>query len=180
MRCDKRKPSCQRCSQVGAPCSFQTIFSPPSTSSSPENVQESQSDGFISASGHPASPIISDQSNLEAPPPAASSSTAKKRQRACLSCVRCHRLKVKCDKKQPCTRCRQSGFAPQCAYTHRIDIVPQQRREAGFEELTIDDKNPHDVATSWQCRARGASHWKELLNKVCMTINVVRAWKPWH
>lgn len=40
----------------------------------------------------------------------------RKRNRKTLSCVQCHRSKVKCDRECPCDRCIKAGRADQCTY----------------------------------------------------------------
>ncbi|UNI19535.1 hypothetical protein JDV02_005715 [Purpureocillium takamizusanense] len=95
----------------------------------------------------------------------------KKRRRACLSCVRCHRLKVKCDKKQPCTRCRLSGWGRQCAYTHRVEDEatmmarddPSTPASADAVPFVVTEEEPETVITTWHARHRGLSHWRALL-----------------
>lgn len=86
-----------------------------------------------------------------------------KRQRACLSCVRCHRLKVKCDKGLPCTRCCQSGFGRQCEYTHRVEAAPVMPSPVPF---TREKDNPEKNVAAWHFRPRGSSNWRELVTKV--------------
>src|SRR5262245_53218108 len=99
-RCDKTKPECGRCRQAGLPCHYYTLHTP-----SPD--VEGSSPSTESISSVPSEPPLE--------------KVVKRRNRACLSCTRCHRLKVKCDKKQPsCGRCARSGYGKTCAYTHRV------------------------------------------------------------
>lgn len=97
----------------------------------------------------------------------------RKRNRVCLSCVRCHRLKVKCDKKQPCSRCSQTGVGTSCKYTHKREPFkqtyedatnPPQLQEVPFA-LTGDD--PTFVVATWFLRKRGSSHYGAILSRVC-------------
>lgn len=41
----------------------------------------------------------------------------KKRQRVVIVCNNCHRKKVKCDKRQPCSRCIKLGIDSSCSYS---------------------------------------------------------------
>ncbi|ROV99924.1 hypothetical protein VMCG_06160 [Cytospora schulzeri] len=40
----------------------------------------------------------------------------RKRNRKTLSCVQCHRSKVKCDRESPCDRCSKAGRTDECTY----------------------------------------------------------------
>lgn len=42
--------------------------------------------------------------------------STRRRQRAILSCERCHRLRVKCDRGKPCSRCKSSNKEETCYY----------------------------------------------------------------
>ncbi|PHH65707.1 hypothetical protein CDD81_1793 [Ophiocordyceps australis] len=91
----------------------------------------------------------------------------RKRKRNCLSCLRCHRLKVKCDKELPCGRCKASGNGRECYYSYNkgpnggkfpcpTAPVPSGR----------DDKKPQMATWQVQHRVRGSSHWRELMAKI--------------
>lgn len=172
VRCDRSRPCCGRCERGKVLCSFQIVLSPSATLSpsdiADDPLQDELSHGAILGSRLAASNETStspdgfDSRDVAASLPLAK---PKRRQRACLSCVRCHRLKVKCDKKEPCTRCRQSGFGPQCEFTHRVDTTPAQH-ESGFGHLKGDDRHLGVVTSSWLCRMRGSSHWRDLLDKI--------------
>ncbi|KAK8926707.1 Transcription factor lepE [Metarhizium anisopliae] len=93
----------------------------------------------------------------------------KKRRRACLSCVRCHRLKIKCDKKEPCTRCRLSGWGRQCEYTHRVE----PSGEAALPYV-LTEEDPQVALATWHAPHRGLSHWRSLLSKAsCLAPSVL-------
>ncbi|KYK60802.1 C6 transcription factor [Drechmeria coniospora] len=108
---------------------------------------------------------------LDTPAAMASSASGqrvvRKRKRNCLSCLRCHRLKVKCDKELPCGRCVASGNGRECYYSYNkgpnggkfpcpTAPVPSSR----------DEKKPQMVAWQVQHRVRGSSHWRELMTKI--------------
>lgn len=144
-RCDKLKPSCTRCYRASQPCTY-----PDKTSN--ESSTELQN-GLLS-------PSTSD--NLT---PAGTQSEPgriiKKRDRATLSCTRCHRLKVKCDKRQPCcSRCARLGHGRDCVYTHKVQPPPP----AG--PFVVDGDDAETIVSLWFLRKRGSSHWKVLLTRV--------------
>ncbi|PNY26663.1 Uncharacterized protein TCAP_03409 [Tolypocladium capitatum] len=90
----------------------------------------------------------------------------KRRRRACPSCVRCHRLKVKCDKKQPCTRCRLSGRGKHCTYTHRIEAeATASAASEGGSPLAMADEELAAVVATWYSRHGGPSQ-RALLSRV--------------
>lgn len=172
VRCDRSKPCCGRCRQTKVLCSFQSIPSPSATLSLSDNADDSLRDEL--SPGALFGGLLVDSHEVSTSPDAFDSRDdvayqpkvkRKRRQRACLSCMRCHRLKVKCDKKEPCTRCRQSGFGSHCEYTHRVDESPAQH-ESGFGNLKGDDRHLSVTTSSWLCRMRGASHWRDLLDKI--------------
>lgn len=91
----------------------------------------------------------------------------KERKRATLSCQRCHRLKVRCDKKSPCTRCCNSGWGGDCSYTHRTahDAADYAAQDASHIAVG-SDKSPMETTSVLCSQHRGASHWRNLLAKV--------------
>lgn len=93
----------------------------------------------------------------------------RKRKRNWISCLRCHRLKVKCDKALPCGRCTTTGNGRECYYTYNkgpnggkfpCPTVPTGRAGAGG--IT------ESMQATWQVshESRGASHWRDLMTKV--------------
>ncbi|KAL5375303.1 hypothetical protein DPSP01_011312 [Paraphaeosphaeria sporulosa] len=144
-RCDKRKPSCTRCHRAGQTCIY------------PENAPKENSiehqTGLLSpsSSSHP-SPLETES---------APGRLVKKRDRATLSCTRCHRLKVKCDKRQPCcSRCSRLGHGRDCMYTHKIEPPTS----AG--PFVVDGDDAETIVSLWFLRKRGSSHWKILLTRL--------------
>jgi len=158
-KCDKAKPSCTRCERGGVQCTYD------------EDHQEDQ--------------VLSQEANGGSDPqyptpvttPPTSIQRVRKRNRACLSCVRCHRLKIKCDQKEPCSRCSRSRV--QCTYTDKPkppqdrSAQPPRPSEVGPEEpyrqevpfaLTEDD--PEFVVATWFLRKRGSTHYRAILNRV--------------
>ncbi len=94
----------------------------------------------------------------------------RKRKRNCLSCLRCHRLKVKCDKELPCGRCKSSGNGRECYYSYN-----KGRNEGKYPCATAPTGTNEDESTllaPWQVqhKVRGSSHWRDLMAKVCSII----------
>ncbi|KAF2734369.1 hypothetical protein EJ04DRAFT_466897, partial [Polyplosphaeria fusca] len=97
----------------------------------------------------------------------------KRRDRACFSCTRCHRLKVKCDKKRPsCGRCAKSGFCTSCIYTHQVASTDPPTSPASPFVLAGED--PDNVVASWLLRKRSSSHWRSLMLKL-ESLNLVNS-----
>lgn len=91
----------------------------------------------------------------------------RKRKRNCLSCLRCHRLKVKCDKELPCGRCKSSGNGRECYYSYN-----KGPNGGKFPCPTAPSSNSEETTTvlaTWQVqhKVRGSSHWRDLMTKVC-------------
>lgn len=90
----------------------------------------------------------------------------RKRKRNCLSCLRCHRLKVKCDKELPCGRCKSSGNGRECYYSYN-----KGPNGGKFPCPTAPSSNEETktVLATWQVqhKVRGSSHWRDLMTKVC-------------
>ncbi|KAH8807558.1 hypothetical protein F5884DRAFT_833292 [Xylogone sp. PMI_703] len=165
LRCDRTKPSCNRCTGANASCSFATPLS------TPTSITKITSDNYT-------------LSNIEYLPPPTSAdehsmylerqgdvgavkepSIIKRRNRAHLSCIRCYRLKVKCDKGLPCSRCRISGWGEYCAYHHRIESNTPSS-DTHSSQAFIVKEDPGNIATSWHAQRRGATHWSNVLSKL--------------
>lgn len=93
----------------------------------------------------------------------------RKRKRNWISCLRCHRLKVKCDKELPCGRCATTGNGRECYYTYN------KGPNAGkFPCPTVPPGRGTEITEStqatWQVshESRGASHWRDLMTKVSL------------
>lgn len=165
LRCDRIKPACERCVQAEASCSFLHDRSLESVAKAEaehlthrdptrSNSEQSSSPSDESA---PSSDIVSAQEILK---------SVKRRKRAHLSCTRCHRLKVRCDKKLPCSRCRGSGWGQQCTYTHRVESDPSVSDASQEALCAAAHEDPKHIYTSWMTRRRGATHWKTLVSRV--------------
>lgn len=65
-------------------------------------------------------------------PDGADSPRPRKRKRKTLSCIQCHRSKIKCDRENPCDRCSKAGRADQCAYRLEEEPEPKGQDEPGM------------------------------------------------
>ena len=149
-RCDKARPSCTRCERAGVPCTYDDH----SSESSP------LSEGFDERITHGANtPVHTELSSTDS----SHGRIVKKRARAVLSCTRCHRLKVRCDKAQPCGRCVRSGYESTCIYTHKAKPV---EKPCSLPPSIPSGRDPEFIVATWFLRRRGSSHWKALLNRV--------------
>lgn len=166
-RCDQAQPACTRCQQAGSPYSLDNDPVIPLATPSRESTTEVS----VHLARTPSTPNHSENdmqlsSSLSA---CAIQETGgrkrlRKRNRACLSCSRCHRMKVRCDRKLPCARCRASGFAEDCVFTHPPTTT--------FNSTVQED--PVAVVTSFHSRHRGPSNWKALLFMVRFVAHLPR------
>ncbi|KAF2193840.1 N-terminal binuclear Zn cluster-containing protein [Zopfia rhizophila CBS 207.26] len=174
-RCDKMKPNCSNCRRAGVACSLDNSVSTSETDSSENHSAcpvEDQS-GQLSVADRAQTPGLSikragvgnygEGANMKASVPIAQR-VIKRRDRACLSCSRCHRLKVKCDKQQPCSRCHLSGYDSTCSYTHKIQTTKQ--KSCPTSPFTLAGEDAEVIVTTWFWRHRGSSHWRALLSRI--------------
>lgn len=91
----------------------------------------------------------------------------RKRKRNCLSCLRCHRLKVKCDKELPCGRCKSSGNGRECYYSYNKGPNGGKFPCPTAPVTASGDDSKATIAT-WhvQHKVRGSSHWRDLMTKI--------------
>lgn len=172
LRCDRTKPSCRRCTEAHVSCSFLVVLSTPTTGIEPPTSETETATETLTPSSIADLPLLipldeqpiyldsSRETSVEKLP-----SVAKKRRRAHLSCIRCYRLKVKCDRELPCSRCRLSGWSRHCAYNHRVENTPSFL-DTRSQVSALGEEEPGRIHTSWHTEHRSASHWKELLSKV--------------
>jgi hypothetical protein len=108
----------------------------------------------------------------------------KKRQRKVLSCDACHRQKVKCDRKLPCSRCVAGNRSDQCVYeggneppaaTNRASaVVIQQPSPAASDSTSSVKASRQPVGTTWRkgrARFSGMTHWAQLAFQVLTVEN---------
>ncbi|EHK25931.1 uncharacterized protein TRIVIDRAFT_188355 [Trichoderma virens Gv29-8] len=163
-RCDLLKPSCSRCIQAGVRCSFDVngvavpgqngLISPTASTESPEPHAGVDANGMpidgASAAGSAANQLR----------------VVRKRKRNCLSCLRCHRLKVKCDKELPCGRCKSSGNGRECYYSYNKG--PNGGKFPCPTAPSSTSEETTTVLATWQVqhKVRGSSHWRDLMTKI--------------
>ena len=99
-------------------------------------------------------------------PTAAPQRIVRKRKRNCLSCLRCHRLKVKCDKELPCGRCKSSGNGRECYYTYNKGPNGGKFPCPSAPTPTAEDKKTELATWQVQHKVRGSSHWRDLMTKI--------------
>ncbi|KIX10188.1 uncharacterized protein Z518_01269 [Rhinocladiella mackenziei CBS 650.93] len=173
-RCDLVKPTCSRCLQAGVKCSFDTTSSHGNIPSrgfnlepprSPKSVSAAERNGVWTTSTEFPAPGGSNHTGTDPPPGADPGSRLGRRRRACLSCLRCHRLKVRCDRQSPCSRCSASGHQQDCSY--------KGPESGSFPSPLVTDgpvaaagEDPEQLTAAWHSRHRGPSHWKEMMMKI--------------
>ncbi|GAB0137027.1 hypothetical protein EsDP_00005310 [Epichloe bromicola] len=101
--------------------------------------------------------------------PQESQRIVRKRKRNCLSCLRCRRLKVKCDKEFPCGRCKSSGSDRECYYS--CNKGPNGGKFAcpaapAGGPTQPDRKSPQSGTWHITHRVLGSSHWRDLMAKI--------------
>ncbi|KAL3456541.1 hypothetical protein BJX64DRAFT_281298 [Aspergillus heterothallicus] len=87
--CDKARPQCIRCLRRGQPCSYTKSKSQPRARRPPQHKSERKCKKDASLDLRLGIPI---------------------------ACVRCRRLKVRCDRKDPCGRCVRSDRGHECEF----------------------------------------------------------------
>lgn len=156
-RCDKAKPSCARCMRVGVPCYYDIQRK---NDGSPASIDTTP----IPSSNISLIPSTRSSTSRNGKHDTETERTIKRRDRACLSCTRCHRLKVKCDQKRPCcSRCVRSGHERTCIYTHKVQLDEPVPTASSF---ALAEEDPEIILTIWFLQKRGPSHWRALLSRV--------------
>lgn len=174
LRCDQSKPSCQRCIRANITCSLGACLP---TDESGTVLPNLVIEAPPPPEAEPSPPSISGlepqlhSENKSDVNRAQDSGLVKQRQRAQLSCIRCHRLKVRCDRDLPCSRCRVSGFGKFCEYRYRMEKA-NPPLDTGAPKLGQD---LDDRVKSWHAQRRGATHWGELISAV--SIQLMKSFK---
>ncbi|TQV99623.1 C6 transcription factor [Cordyceps javanica] len=97
-------------------------------------------------------------------PAKAHSRQSAKRDRAILSCIRCRKQKVRCDRRTPCGRCMKNNKKSECVYTEIPVLDASASSEKPYKSL-------HGIATTfidhrWDNRFRNVTHWTALLREI--------------
>ena len=97
----------------------------------------------------------------------------------------CHRRKLRCDKRQPCSRCVQAGSPEDCTY----QSLPSESKKTPSVEpsedlcLSLSDSfssseilssvpiatKPFHRANDGRARISGTTHWSTIASEVCIT-----------
>ncbi|OAQ99908.1 hypothetical protein LLEC1_03229 [Akanthomyces lecanii] len=132
------------------------------SASPPEEAHEEAPASATSEGPYPCSSanfrsaeLIPAKSHIRQPP---------KRDRAILSCIRCRKHKVRCDRRTPCGRCMKNNKESECIYSE----FPGPEAPAEVEKPY---KSLHGIATSfidhrWDNRFRNVTHWTALLREI--------------
>ncbi|KAF4996564.1 hypothetical protein FDECE_12383 [Fusarium decemcellulare] len=144
-------------------------FNPTPSISSTESPGSS-TQAFSSEAGAPPGPSPAPESDIPEAPASESSGPStqrvvRKRKRNCLSCLRCHRLKVKCDKELPCGRCKSSGNGRDCYYS--FNKGPNGGKfPCPTAPVKVEDGKGPQATWQIQHKVRGSSHWRDLMTKI--------------
>ena len=97
----------------------------------------------------------------------------RRRNRTVLACERCHQLKVKCDRRQPCRRCVSSGKAEECSFQStsapkQIATPPTSNDESPrqTDSDTSSRTMPSGCYSEGKARFAGIMHWAKLVREV--------------
>ncbi|KAK7744945.1 hypothetical protein SLS53_003178 [Cytospora paraplurivora] len=100
---------------------------------------------------------------LKGSQPDSDTSRARKRRRKTLSCVQCHRTKVKCDRNNPCGRCSKAGRGHQCAYKLLETASPVAQDEP---ERRLPSQSDGLYYASPIYMNTGLTHWAKLIEEL--------------
>ncbi|OAA78029.1 C6 transcription factor [Akanthomyces lecanii RCEF 1005] len=190
--CDRARPTCRRCAKSRSECVYvasdvsiapgsageahvqprpqpPTELTPPTTESSHKDLSsrsasppEEASASAASEGPYPCSSanfrsaeLIPAKTHIRQPP---------KRDRAILSCIRCRKHKVRCDRRTPCGRCMKNNKESECIYSEFPGPEAPTEVEKPYKSL-------HGIATSfidhrWDNRFRNVTHWTALLREI--------------
>ncbi|KAL3459464.1 hypothetical protein BJX64DRAFT_291134 [Aspergillus heterothallicus] len=150
VRCDTRRPTCGRCAKAGVQCAFIP------EAVAPEDETASASFDLLGIS----LPSTDDLFPLTSPatfgPLQCGQCPTPKRRRIPTSCARCRQLKVRCDRKHPCSRCTRSKSA--CSYTQRDATPPRKELNSRFDPATR--------TAQWHEKFRSDAHWIQLVHQI--------------
>lgn len=169
LRCDQSKPSCHRCTRANVACSLEASAATDNSSTgSPNSVIETTPQSGTEPSP-PSTTELERQLRLQNKNDESTvqeTSSVKQRQRAQLSCIRCHRLKARCDRDLPCSRCRVSGFGKFCEYRYRTEKANAPLVTGALKTVGQDADSR---VKSWLAQRRGATHWDDLISAVSVS-----------
>ncbi|KAL5336390.1 hypothetical protein BJX70DRAFT_283779 [Aspergillus crustosus] len=137
--CDKSRPHCMRCLGKGRSCDY----------AQPRKGSRSHTPNQSSRRSHRAR-TNSLVDALETPP----GSTIKgRRNRIPKACMRCRQLKVRCDRKEPCSRCLRVDGGQDCAYPASSHFLES-------------DSSQNELLPLWKRRFHSKLHWSALVDNI--------------
>ncbi|KAL2835831.1 hypothetical protein BJY01DRAFT_252337 [Aspergillus pseudoustus] len=155
VRCDTQRPTCGRCSKTGAGCAF-----PPEAVPQEEDAMTGDAGQELAFNVLALSPPRQDDDDafpFTCPaafgPSQCVQCPTQKRVRIPISCARCRRLKVRCDRSHPCSRCIRAKSA--CTYS-RKEGTPHS------SETSDVQFDPATRIAQWNEKFRSDAHWIRL------------------
>ncbi|OAQ92109.1 fungal zn(2)-Cys(6) binuclear cluster domain-containing protein [Purpureocillium lilacinum] len=197
--CDRVRPSCSRCTRAGTLCEYKVPSKRTARHLVCERQTEQRCDKATSSRGAESSPpgshnivsrttptdelngmsaaedvhhcsVSNDHRSRENSPQVCP--IKLKRDRAILSCVRCRKHKVRCDRKVPCGRCIKARREAQCVYTEPVHTAPRPVVWDG--DAALNTIATRFVDATWDVQNRNGTHWNNLLQEVSYTVYLSR------
>ncbi|KAL2865780.1 uncharacterized protein BJX67DRAFT_357328 [Aspergillus lucknowensis] len=156
--CDKQKPRCSRCTKLGRQCVYRhsqqetTVGAPIQEDAARRcGIQRQPLEGGSASvvEYEVLRPDCFKQCNARIP-------GTRTRNRVPVSCARCRRLKVRCDRILPCGRCSRAGKQGECDYSRSGDATGRQTPDA----LDHSGKSPFHL------RFLTRAHWGPLVDDI--------------
>ncbi|KAH8885039.1 hypothetical protein GQ53DRAFT_729956 [Thozetella sp. PMI_491] len=89
---------------------------------------------------------------------------SRKRDRAIISCARCRKHKVRCDRKSPCGRCRKLGKQSECVYS--APTSSPQKYILLEDDLTLSSVASNNPRHMKDLRFRNKAHWTSIYHEL--------------
>ncbi|EZF63946.1 hypothetical protein H104_03698 [Trichophyton rubrum CBS 289.86] len=185
VRCDRGKPQCSRCSKTSRECSYHieepglshesssasyTALSDPASPNQGNPWRVDRNSAASSSASDVSEPLDSTEAlNGHEPPCNGLYSlteagpqhwVSRRRKRNTISCVRCRRMKVRCDRRLPCGRCSKINRGDECVYA-------KPERTADDDGLLSRPSSdiPQAPVTHriWRSKFRTPAHWAPLI-----------------
>ncbi len=107
----------------------------------------------------------------------------QRRNRRVFVCIPCHRRKLKCDKRQPCSRCIQTGSADDCVYQPLPSESKKTPPTEPSEDMSLSGSDTSPTvrtpaaafyrANDKRASVSGTSHWASIASEVCIARRAV-------
>ncbi|KAH8662534.1 hypothetical protein BX600DRAFT_513351 [Xylariales sp. PMI_506] len=182
--CDKAVPQCSRCMQARLPCEYKPserqlkILQGSELVEPAESGDKDEEEGRSRLGSNRATqilPLRHDKYSGTSPPRRPRSSAGPwldelrrhlyqpaetllpaKRDRAILSCARCRKHKVRCDRESPCGRCKKLSTEDECVYSLTAPPASSPGDNFNLTLATIAAQAPYHGG---DLRFRSRSHW---------------------